>query len=87
MRQNFTRFFALMMLCFSINTMNAQTTVWPVSTDTNTVKASQFADSSLVFQKTATKSPAADYKGWVSVGISSDNPAQFFLLSVFSASI
>jgi Secretion system C-terminal sorting domain len=76
MRQNFTRFFALMMLCFSINTMNAQTVVWPVSTDTNTVKASQFADSSLVFQKTATKSPAADYKGWVSVGISSDDPAK-----------
>lgn len=76
MRKNFTHFFALMMLCLGVQTMTAQTVVWPLSTDADAVKASQFADTSLIFQKTATKTPASDYKGWVSVGISSDDPAK-----------
>lgn len=75
MRKSFTHFLAMFMLCMGVHSLNAQTVVWPTA-DVNTINASQFADTTQIFQKTATKSPAADYKGWVSVGISSDNPAK-----------
>ena len=75
MRKSFTHFLAMFILCMGIYSLNAQTVVWPTA-DVNTINASQFADTTQIFQKTATKSPAADYKGWVSVGISSADPAK-----------
>lgn len=76
MRQNFTHFFALILLLLSFQKTSGQTVVWPLASDADAVKASQFADTAVIFQKTASKTPAADYKGWVSVGISSDDAAK-----------
>ena len=66
----------MMMLCLSINNVNGQTVVWPTA-DTNTIKASQFADTALIFRiSTANPTPPAGYKGWVSKGVSSNVPAK-----------
>lgn len=76
MRKIFTLFVAMSLLCVSLTNLTAQAQViWPTS-DAATVSASQFADTTQIFQQTATKTPPAGYKGWVSVGISSDNPAR-----------
>jgi Secretion system C-terminal sorting domain len=67
MRKNFTYLFVAT-LFFTSTLLNGQIQVWPTA-DTNTVKASQFADTTLIFQKTAAKpTPPAGYTGWVSVG-------------------
>jgi hypothetical protein len=67
MRKNFTYLFVATLLLTS-TFLNGQVLVWPTA-DTNTVKASQFADTTLIFQKTAAKpTPPTGYKGWVSVG-------------------
>ena len=74
MRKIFTHFFAMMMLLLSVNTLSAQTIVWPTA-DSSTILASQFADSSQIFwSKTA--NPPANFKGWVTKGITSGDPAK-----------
>ena len=77
MRKNFTHFFAMMMLLLSVNTLSAQTTLWPLASDSATIKASQFSDTTQIFQsKTATPTPPAGFKGWVSKPLASDDPAK-----------
>ena len=77
MRKNFTHFFAMMMLLLSVNTLSAQTILWPLAADSATIKASQFSDTTQIFQsKTATPTPPAGFKGWTSKGILSADPTK-----------
>ncbi len=67
--------FTLMLLNFE--QLTAQITVFWPTTDTNTIKASQFADSSMIFKSiTATPNPPTGFKGWTSKGIASADPAK-----------
>lgn len=77
MRKIFTHFFAMMMLLLGVNTLSAQTTIWPLASDSATIKASQFADTTQIFQsKTTTPTPPAGFKGWISKPLVSDDPAK-----------
>ena len=76
MRKFLTHFFTMMLL-LSITTLHAQTTIWPIASDSATIKASQFADTTQIFQsKTATPNPPAGFKGWISRPLLSDDPAK-----------
>ncbi len=67
--------FILMLLCFE--QLKAQTTVFWPTTDANTIKASQFGDSSTIFKSTtATPNPPTGFTGWTSKGIASGDPAK-----------
>jgi Secretion system C-terminal sorting domain len=75
MRKNFTYLFTAFFF-FTFTFLNGQTVIWP-TTDTNTIKASQFSDSFFIFRATtANPNPPAGFKGWTSKGIASDNPAR-----------
>ena len=77
MRKIFTHFLAMTMLLLSVNTLSAQTTLWPIASDSATIKASQFSDTTQIFQsKTAAPTPPAGFKGWVSKPLVSDDPAK-----------
>ncbi len=49
--------------------------IWPTA-DTNTIRMSQFADTTSIFALIAGKTPAAGYKGWLTKGLQSANPAK-----------
>ena len=77
MRKIFTHFFAMMMLLLSVHTLSAQTTLWPLASDSATIRASQFSDTTQIFQsKTANPTPPAGFKGWVSKPLLSADPAK-----------
>lgn len=78
MKKVFTKVLMAAVLLASLVTMtNAQRTIWPLATDSATIKASQFADSSQIFwSRPAALTPPTGFKGWVTKGISSDDPAK-----------
>lgn len=78
MKKVFTKVLMAAVLLVSFATLtNAQTTIWPIATDTAAVKASQFADSSQIYwSRAGALNPPAGHKGWVTKGISSDDPAK-----------
>ncbi|MBL7815480.1 MAG: T9SS type A sorting domain-containing protein [Saprospiraceae bacterium] len=78
MKKIFTKVLMAVVLVTSFATLsNAQRQIWPVTTDTNSVKAGQFADSSTIYwSRTGALTPPAGHKGWVTKGIASDDPAK-----------
>ena len=56
---------------------NAQRVLWPIATDSATIKASQFADTTQIFwSRPGSLTPPTGFKGWVTKGISSGDPAK-----------
>ena len=51
--------------------------IWPLATDSATIRASQFSDTTQIYwSRTAAPNPPAGHKGWVTKGITSDDPAK-----------
>jgi Secretion system C-terminal sorting domain len=61
MQKIFTKLSLALLLMTTVISLNAQTVLWPSSTDPNQVKASKFTDG---------------MNGWTAVGVASDNPAK-----------
>ena len=78
MKKVFTKVLMAAVLLLSFATMtNAQTTIWPIATDSATIKASQFSDTSQIFwSRTGNLTPPTGFKGWTTRGISSIDPAK-----------
>ena len=52
-----------------VTAVNAQKVVWPIATDSATIRASQFADTTQIYVSTAAAPTApAGFKGWTTVG-------------------
>jgi hypothetical protein len=67
------KFFAKMLLLGAFvlvsTAMNAQKVVWPIATDSATIKASQFSDTTQIYvSTTAAPNPPAGFKGWTTTG-------------------
>ena len=78
MKKVFTKVLAVVMLLTSLTTIaNAQRTLWPLATDTASVNASQFAHGGSIFwSRTGDLTPPTGFKGWVTKGIASADPAK-----------
>ena len=77
MLKNFTKILCPLLVLLSFKNLTAQTVVvWP-TTDSATIRASQFSDSSQIFKPTvAVPTPPSGFTGWVSKAISSSDPAK-----------
>ena len=77
MLKNFTKILCALLVLLSFKNLTAQTVVvWP-TTDSATIRASQFSDSSQIFKPTvAVPAPPAGFTGWVSQAVSSTTPAK-----------
>ena len=72
MKKSLTKLMAIMLLATSALTIHAQITLWPLATDSATIKASQFADTSQIFwSRTGNLTPPAGFTGWVTRGLTS----------------
>lgn len=71
MKKLCTHLFFLGTFILSAAALNAQTVIWPVATDSATIKASQFSDTTQIYVSTAAapNAPAA-FKGWTTKGSS-----------------
>ena len=81
MKKVFTKvLMAALFVASFVTLMNAQATprtIWPIATDSATIRASQFSDTTQIFwSRTAAPTPPAGHKGWVTKGITSDDPAK-----------
>ncbi len=78
MKKVFTKVLVATLLLVGFFTVtNAQKIIWPIATDSATIRASQFSDSSQIFwSRTGNLTPPADFKGWVTKGISAADPAK-----------
>ena len=78
MEKKFTKVFMAAMLLVSLVTLTkAQTTIWPIASDSATIRASQFADTNQIFwARTGNLTPPAGFKGWTTRGIASLDPAK-----------
>jgi hypothetical protein len=77
MKKVLTQMLVAVLCILCVAPMQAQRTIWPIATDSATIRASQFADSSQIFwSRPASLNPPAGFKGWVTKGIASDNPAK-----------
>ncbi len=69
MKKFFTKMSLMMTFVLVVSAASAQKVVWPVATDSATIKASQFADTSLIYQATvAAPNAPAGFKGWTTTG-------------------
>ena len=76
MKKVFTKVAIYALMLLGSNLVNAQyTVIWPTS-DTNTVRMSQFADSSSIFALYPNRTPPVGYKGWLTKGLQSADPAK-----------
>ena len=76
MLKNCTKLLSTLLLLLSFQAAMAQRTqVWPTS-DSATILASQFADITQIFRSDGVTMPAAGFKGWITKGVSSSNPAK-----------
>lgn len=76
MKKVFTKVTALALMLLGSQLLHAQyKVIWPTS-DTNTVRMSQFADSASIFALYPGQTPAAGYKGWLTKGLQSANVAK-----------
>jgi hypothetical protein len=76
MKKIFMKVLMAAVLLSGTQLLNAQyKVVWP-TTDTNTVRMSQFADSASIFALYPGKTPPAGFKGWLTKGLQSANPAK-----------
>ena len=76
MLKNCTKLLSTLLLLLSFQGAMAQRTqVWPTS-DSATILASQFADITQIFRSDGVTMPAAGFKGWITKGVSSSNPAK-----------
>lgn len=78
MKKFFTKVLvATLLLTGFFTSANAQRTIWPITTDSATIRASQFADSSQIFwSRPGSLTPPTGHKGWITRGLASDNPAK-----------
>lgn len=70
MQKTFTKIFATAFAAFSFAAADAQTVLWPVATDTNTVNASQFKGAASVRRD----SNQTNFWGWTTKGLTAANP-------------
>lgn len=79
MKKSFTTWLPALVFFLSTVGINAQTIVWPNAADSISVRASQFADAStirFVRKDTVLNTSLSTFKGWVTIGLASDNPAK-----------
>jgi hypothetical protein len=73
MKKIFTNVAAVLTLAFVVSNLSAQRVVWPIATDTVTVRASQFADTTTIRRvpkvDSALTASNNAFRGWLSVSI------------------
>jgi Secretion system C-terminal sorting domain len=78
MKKIFTKVLVATLLVLGFfTTINAQRTIWPIATDSATIRASQFADSSQIYwSRTGNLNAPTGHKGWITRGLASTDPAK-----------
>jgi hypothetical protein len=73
MKKFFTKMSLMAAFVLGVTALNAQKVIWPVATDSATIKASQFADTTQIYQATAAAPTApAGFKGWTTTGVAAN---------------
>lgn len=80
MKKSFTKVLVATLLLvgfFTVTNAQAPKTIWPIASDSATIRASQFADSSQIYwSRTGNLTAPTGHKGWITRGLSSADPAK-----------